>query len=204
MLGDDSGTRSGVRVRVDALRDAQGVRARLQLEGLRRQLPRGVPHPRRAPDAEQGDRLRQLPRRTAAVQLDPARAAQAGRVRAVRASTIRRSPRCPRRSMAGCSRTSCSTSTSGRCRRTSSCRSRTTRRSSSSSGSRRTRRRIRRRIRRGRAWSKFSDEIQDEDVEICERVQRNLRSRVYDRGRYSAKRENGVHHFHSLLHEFLT
>ncbi|HEX4684696.1 MAG TPA: SRPBCC family protein [Gemmatimonadaceae bacterium] len=50
----------------------------------------------------------------------------------------------------------------------------------------------------------FSDEIQDEDVEICETVQRNLRSRVYDRGRYSARRENGVHHFHSLLHEFLT
>jgi choline monooxygenase len=50
----------------------------------------------------------------------------------------------------------------------------------------------------------FSHEIQDEDVEICEVVQRNLRSRVYDRGRYSAARENGVHHFHSLLHEFLT
>jgi choline monooxygenase len=56
-------------------------------------------------------------------------------------------------------------------------------------------------------WTKllaFSDEIQDEDVEICEAVQRNLRSRVYDRGRYSAARETGVHHFHSLLHEFLT
>ena len=56
-------------------------------------------------------------------------------------------------------------------------------------------------------WSKlvaFSDEIRDEDVEICETVQRNLRSRVCDRGRYSAKREVGVHHFHSLLHEFLT
>lgn len=55
-------------------------------------------------------------------------------------------------------------------------------------------------------WSRlvaFSDEIQDEDVEICEAVQRNLRSRVYDRGRYSATREQGVHHFHSLLHEFL-
>ena len=51
---------------------------------------------------------------------------------------------------------------------------------------------------------RFSDEIQSEDVEICEAVQRNLRSRVYDRGRYSVKRENGVHHFHSLLHEFLT
>ena len=56
-------------------------------------------------------------------------------------------------------------------------------------------------------WTKlleFSDEIQDEDIRICEVVQRNLRSRVYDRGRYSAARENGVHHFHSLLHEFLT
>lgn len=56
-------------------------------------------------------------------------------------------------------------------------------------------------------WTKllqFSDEIQDEDIAICEAVQKNLRSRVYDRGRYSATRENGVHHFHSLLHEFLT
>jgi choline monooxygenase len=57
------------------------------------------------------------------------------------------------------------------------------------------------------AWTSlvaFSDEIQAEDVAICEVVQRNLRSRVYDRGRYSAKRENGVHHFHGLLHEFLS
>jgi choline monooxygenase len=57
------------------------------------------------------------------------------------------------------------------------------------------------------AWTKlmaFSAEVQDEDIEICETVQRNLRSRVYDRGRYSARHENGVHHFHSLLHEFLT
>jgi choline monooxygenase len=50
----------------------------------------------------------------------------------------------------------------------------------------------------------FSDEIQDEDIGICEVVQRNLRSRSYDRGRYSAARENGVHHFHGLVHEFLT
>jgi choline monooxygenase len=60
---------------------------------------------------------------------------------------------------------------------------------------------------RDEEWIKliaFSDRIQDEDIEICEAVQKNLRSRVYDRGRYSAKRENGVHHFHSLVHEFLT
>ncbi|MES2305161.1 MAG: SRPBCC family protein [Gemmatimonadota bacterium] len=50
----------------------------------------------------------------------------------------------------------------------------------------------------------FSDEIQAEDIEICEQVQQNLRSRSYDRGRYAPTRENGVHHFHSLLHEFLT
>jgi choline monooxygenase len=50
----------------------------------------------------------------------------------------------------------------------------------------------------------FSDEIQAEDIAICERVQTNLRSRSYDRGRYAPSRENGVHHFHGLLHEFLT
>jgi choline monooxygenase len=44
----------------------------------------------------------------------------------------------------------------------------------------------------------FSDEIQIEDVAICETVQRGLRSRTYDRGRYGVKRENGVHHFHRL------
>jgi choline monooxygenase len=49
----------------------------------------------------------------------------------------------------------------------------------------------------------FSDEIQQEDIRICESVQRGLRSRHYDRGRFSMKRENGVHHFHGLLAEFL-
>lgn len=48
----------------------------------------------------------------------------------------------------------------------------------------------------------FSDEIQLEDIGICEAVQRGLASRTYDRGRYSVARENGVHHFHSLIDEF--
>ena len=48
----------------------------------------------------------------------------------------------------------------------------------------------------------FSDEIQLEDIGICEAVQRGLRSRTYERGRYSVRRENGVHHFHGLLAEF--
>ena len=49
----------------------------------------------------------------------------------------------------------------------------------------------------------FSDEIQQEDIAVCEQVQRGLRSRSYDRGRFSALRENGVHHFQSLVTEFL-
>ena len=49
----------------------------------------------------------------------------------------------------------------------------------------------------------FSDEIQHEDIAVCEQVQRGLRSRSYDRGRFSALRENGVHHFQTLVTEFL-
>jgi choline monooxygenase len=49
----------------------------------------------------------------------------------------------------------------------------------------------------------FSDQVQQEDIGICEAVQRGLHSATYNRGRYSVKRENGVHHFHLLLSEFL-
>jgi len=49
----------------------------------------------------------------------------------------------------------------------------------------------------------FSDEVQQEDILLCENVQRGLHSSTYDRGSYSVKRENGVHHFHMLLSEFL-
>ncbi len=48
----------------------------------------------------------------------------------------------------------------------------------------------------------FSDEIQQEDIVLREQVQRGLRSRAYDTGRFSAKRENGVYHFQSLVREF--
>jgi choline monooxygenase len=44
----------------------------------------------------------------------------------------------------------------------------------------------------------FSDQIQMEDVSICEIVQKNLHSRSYDRGRYSVKQEKGVHAFHRM------
>jgi choline monooxygenase len=45
----------------------------------------------------------------------------------------------------------------------------------------------------------YSVEIQKEDINICEAVQRNLASGVYSNGRFSPKRETGVHHFQSLL-----
>jgi choline monooxygenase len=60
---------------------------------------------------------------------------------------------------------------------------------------------VRERIKRAVA---FSDEVQQEDIDLCRNVQRGLNSSTYDRGRYSVKRENGVHHFHMLLSEFLS
>ncbi|MBV9146549.1 MAG: aromatic ring-hydroxylating dioxygenase subunit alpha [Acidobacteria bacterium] len=50
---------------------------------------------------------------------------------------------------------------------------------------------------------RFSDEIQIEDGRICEVVHRNLKSRSYTRGRFSAKQEKGVHHFHRLYAEWM-
>jgi len=49
----------------------------------------------------------------------------------------------------------------------------------------------------------LGETVQQEDIHICEAVQRGLQSSTYNRGRYSVKRENGVHHFHLLLSEFL-
>jgi len=45
----------------------------------------------------------------------------------------------------------------------------------------------------------FSDEIQHEDVAICEAVQKGLASGFYEAGRLCPKRESGVWHFHNLL-----
>jgi choline monooxygenase len=50
---------------------------------------------------------------------------------------------------------------------------------------------------------RFSDEVQQEDIEICELVQRGLRSRSYHTGRFSVEREIAVHHFQSLLKQSL-
>ncbi len=44
------------------------------------------------------------------------------------------------------------------------------------------------------------DRIQQEDLDICESVQRGLQSRAYTAGRLSVRREAGEHLFHRLLH----
>lgn len=45
----------------------------------------------------------------------------------------------------------------------------------------------------------FSHEVQDEDIGICEHVQRGLASGSYEAGRLNPLRENALHHFHELL-----
>jgi choline monooxygenase len=52
---------------------------------------------------------------------------------------------------------------------------------------------------RARQSIAVSHRIQDEDVAICEAVQRGLRSRAYRAGRLSVRREAGEHLFHRLL-----
>jgi choline monooxygenase len=47
------------------------------------------------------------------------------------------------------------------------------------------------------------DEVEMEDEEVVENVQKGIRSRFYTHGRYSVTREQGTHHFHSLLAQFL-
>ena len=44
-------------------------------------------------------------------------------------------------------------------------------------------------------------QVQLEDMAVCAEVQRGLRSRSYDTGRFSVKRESGGYHFHQLLAE---
>jgi choline monooxygenase len=54
-----------------------------------------------------------------------------------------------------------------------------------------------------KASVEFSDQIQVEDVGICEVVQKNLRSRSYSRGRFSVTQERGVHAFHRMYAEWM-
>ena len=50
---------------------------------------------------------------------------------------------------------------------------------------------------------KLGEKTEREDEFVVEGVQKGLRSRFYDHGRYSPRREKGVHHFHRLLSAYL-
>ena len=43
------------------------------------------------------------------------------------------------------------------------------------------------------------DTVEIQDQEIIEQVNKSMRSKIYDRGRYSPTREQGVHHFHRII-----
>jgi choline monooxygenase len=47
------------------------------------------------------------------------------------------------------------------------------------------------------------DTVEMEDEEVVQNVQKGIRSRFYTHGRYSVTREQGTHHFHSLIAEFI-
>lgn len=48
------------------------------------------------------------------------------------------------------------------------------------------------------------DRVELEDEAVVESVQRGIRSRFYEHGRYSPTREQGTHHFHRLIAEFMS
>ncbi len=47
------------------------------------------------------------------------------------------------------------------------------------------------------------DKVEREDQQIVENVQKGIQSSLYKRGRFSPKMEKGVHHFHSLVAQFM-
>jgi choline monooxygenase len=57
---------------------------------------------------------------------------------------------------------------------------------------------------RNRESIAVSEKVQDEDMAICDSVQRGLGSRAYVAGRLSVRREAGEHLFHRLLHADFT
>jgi choline monooxygenase len=47
------------------------------------------------------------------------------------------------------------------------------------------------------------DVVEQEDEEVVQQVQQGINSRFYTSGRYSVTREQGIHHFHSLLAKYM-
>ena len=56
-------------------------------------------------------------------------------------------------------------------------------------------------LRQGAGANLHQVEMEDED--IVQNVQKGIRSRFYKHGRYSVNRETGTHHFHQLLARFI-
>ncbi len=56
-------------------------------------------------------------------------------------------------------------------------------------------------LRQGAGADLHKVELEDEDV--VQNVQKGIRSRFYSHGRYSVTREQGTHHFHRLIAEFM-
>lgn len=46
-------------------------------------------------------------------------------------------------------------------------------------------------------------QVEEEDERVVQQVQRGIRSRLYQAGRFSASREQGVHHFHRLISKYM-
>ncbi|MCB1026097.1 MAG: aromatic ring-hydroxylating dioxygenase subunit alpha, partial [Acidobacteria bacterium] len=55
----------------------------------------------------------------------------------------------------------------------------------------------------GRGAGGDLEKVEFEDQAVVESVQKGIRSRFYDKGRYSPMREQGTHHFHRLICEFM-
>jgi choline monooxygenase len=56
-------------------------------------------------------------------------------------------------------------------------------------------------LRQGAGANLHQVEMEDEDV--VQNVQKGIRSRFYKHGRYSVTRETGTHHFHQLIAKFM-
>ncbi|MGH2485060.1 MAG: SRPBCC family protein, partial [Ktedonobacterales bacterium] len=55
-----------------------------------------------------------------------------------------------------------------------------------------------------RDFVRFIDKVQDEDVVLCESVQRGLRSGYFDQGKLMLSREKALRHFQRLVYGALT
>lgn len=54
-----------------------------------------------------------------------------------------------------------------------------------------------------RQFVRFIDQVQDEDIVLCESVQRGLRSGFFEQGRLMLHRERGLRHFQQLVYRFV-